>query len=172
MGLSLYYVDNKYIKYLQETEKDTRGFTHVPNMEYTNRTQKFICGVVLEIRGFQYYVLITSYNIQKPDNILINIKTDTIRPVKGSLRFNYMFPAPKECIEELIISHETDEKRRNLLNKELRFILNNETRIINKARQTYSKVTNKVNENMVKNSCDFKLLEQACLNYFVTESTI
>lgn len=165
MSLSLYYVDKDYIKYLQKVEEDARGFTHVPNMEYKDRNPKFICGVVLEIRGFQYYVPVTSYKIQQRDNILIRAESDRINPVKGSLRFNYMFPAPQVCITELIIAEEEDVKRRNLLNKELNFILENETKIINKARQTYSKVINKVNENIVRNSCDFKLLERAYIKY-------
>ena len=75
-----------------------------------------------------------------------------------------MFPAPSECVTELIISNES-EKRRNLLNKELKFVLDNESRIRNRAKQTYSKVINKVNNQIVANSCDFKLLEEACRNY-------
>ena len=169
MSLSLYYVDKKYIDYLQNIEKHVRGYTHVPNMDYGNREQKFICGVVLELRDFQYYVPVTSYSRKQPDNILIEVLSDRIKPVKGSLRFNYMFPAPRECITELIIANEPDSKKKNLLNKELNFILANEKRILNKARQTYSKVTNKVNDSITKNSCDFALLETACNNYIVHE---
>lgn len=33
------------------------------------------------------------------DNILIEISKDKWKPVKGSLRFNYMFPIPDECIK-------------------------------------------------------------------------
>lgn len=164
MSLSFYNVDKDYIYYLQYMETKKRGFTHVPNMEYENKEQKFICGIVLEINGMKYYVPVSSYKKQQKDNILINIIRDAKNPVKGSLRFNYMFPAPDECITELIISKE-EVKRRNLLNKELRFVLENEERIRNKAKQTYSKVKNQVNDNIVKNSCDFKLLEKACKNY-------
>ena len=138
MALSLYYVDKTYIEYLQNIERNSRGFTHVP---------------------------VTSYSKKQPDNILVEVSSDRIKPVKGSLRFNYMFPAPKECINKLIIANEPDSKRKSLLNKELNFILNNETRILNKAKQTYSKVTNKVNDFIVTNSCDFALLEVACNNY-------
>lgn len=167
MSLSLYYVDKKYIDYLKKIEMAARGYTHVPNMEYGNREQKFICGVVLELRDYQYYVPVTSYSKKQPDNILIEVPSDRIKPVKGSLRFNYMFPVPKECVTELIIANESDNKRKNLLNKELNFILANETRILNKARQTYSKVINKVNDYILRNSCDFTLLENACNDYIV-----
>ena len=153
--LSFYYVDKSYIDYLQKVETEARGFTHVPNMEYENREKKFICGVVLQIQGIQYYVPVTSYTQQHDDNILIEVPKDAYKPIKGSLRFNYMFPAPSECVTELIISNES-EKRRNLLNKELKFVLDNESRIRNRAKQTYSKVINKVNNQIVANSCDFK----------------
>lgn len=164
MSLSFYIVDKKYIDFLQAEEKSKRGFTHIPNMEYGNRQQKFICGVVLEIKEISYYVPISSYKKQQNDNILIEVSGDTHEPVKGSLRFNYMFPAPAQCVTELVISDE-EVKRRNLLNKELRFILDNESRIRNKAKQTYSKVINKFNDNIVKNSCDFSILECAYHKY-------
>lgn len=164
MALSFYTVDKAYIDYLQSAELQARGFTHVPNMEYSNREQKFTCGIALRIKDLNYYVPVFSYTKQQKDNILINISQDIKNPVKGSLRFNYMFPAPDSSITQLIISRE-EVKCRNLLNKELRFIQANETRIRNKAKQTYSKVINNVNENILKNSCDFSLLEHACKKY-------
>ena len=85
--LSFYYVDKSYIDYLQKVETEARGFTHVPNMEYENREKKFICGVVLQIQGIQYYVPVTSYTQQHDDNILIEVPKDAYKPIKGSLKF-------------------------------------------------------------------------------------
>jgi protein AbiQ len=166
MSLSFYYIDKEYAEYLQSQETKHRGFSHVPNMEYdSTRNQKFILGIVLNINGYDYYAPVSSYTKQQPDNILINIEGDATNKIKGSIRFNYMFPVPKILVTELIIKNETDFEKRNLLNKELNFCLDNEQRIINKARQTYSKVTNKFNDNIAKNSCDFKLLETVCEAY-------
>lgn len=92
MALSFYTVDKAYIDYLQSAELQARGFTHVPNMEYSNREQKFTCGIVLRIRDLNYYVPVSSYTKQQKDNILINISQDIKNPVKGSLRFNISFP--------------------------------------------------------------------------------
>ena len=163
--LSFYEVDKGYIEYLQKVETETRGFTHVPNMEYNDREQKFLCGIVLQVNECTYYVPVSSYKQKKPDNILIVLEDDKYNKVKGSLRFNYMFPVPDECVTEKIISNEQNVGRRIFLDRQLRFCIDNESTIKNKARQTYSKVVNKVNESIVNNACDFKLLEEACKKY-------
>ena len=128
-----------------------RDFTKVPNIEYPGNLPKFTCGVVLDVHEYKYYVPVSSYKMQKPDNILINIESERYNKVKGALRFNYMFPVPDECIKERIM--------------EWKFCNENEIRIRNKAKQTYSKVINKVNPSIVNNSCDFKLLERLCAEY-------
>lgn len=162
MALSFYDIDKEYVKYLQEGERNERGFTRVPNIEYPRNLPKFTCGVVLDVHGYKYYVPVSSYKMQKPDNILINIESERYNKVKGSLRFNYMFPVPDECINERIIA---DDPNKILLNLEWKFCNENETCIRNKAKQTYSKVINKVNPSIVNNSCDFKLLERLCAEY-------
>ena len=148
MALSFYDIDKDYVKYLQKEEMNERGFTKVPNIEYPGNLPKFTCGVVLDVHEYKYYVPVSSYKMQKPDNILINIESERYNKVKGALRFNYMFPVPDECI-----------------NLEWKFCNENEIRIRNKAKQTYSKVINKVNPSIVNNSCDFKLLERLCAEY-------
>lgn len=48
------------------------GISRVPNMEYGNlRKPKFLCGIVLQVNNIDYYVPVTSYTQQKPDNFLI-----------------------------------------------------------------------------------------------------
>lgn len=46
MALSFYDIDKEYVKYLQEGERNERGFTRVPNIEYPRNLPKFTCGVV------------------------------------------------------------------------------------------------------------------------------
>lgn len=172
MSLSFYYVDAKYVSYLQKVETGKRGFTHVPNVQYSaTRQQKFVVGIVLSINGFNYYAPVSSYKKQQKDNILITVDTDKHTKTKGSIRFNYMFPIPSECLQEIIISNIQDLQNKDLLNKEWKFCIDNETKIRNRAKQTYSKVSNKVSDNIVKNSCDFKLLELACLQYQMDNKT-
>ena len=152
MALSFYDIDKDYVKYLQKEEMNERDFTKVPNIEYPGNLPKFTCGVVLDVHEYKYYVPVSSYKMQKPDNILINIESERYNKVKGALRFNYMFSVPDECIKERIIA---DDPNKILLNLEWKFCNENEIRIRNKAKQTYSKVINKVNPSIVNNSCDF-----------------
>jgi hypothetical protein len=104
IALSFYDIDKDYVKYLQKEEMNERDFTKVPNIEYPGNLPKFTCGVVLDVHEYKYYVPVSSYKMQKPDNILINIESERYNKVKGSLRFNYMFPVPDECINERIIA--------------------------------------------------------------------
>jgi len=83
--LNFYTVDFDYVEYLQEAEKRSRGFSRVPNMEYTEgHKRKFLCGVVLQVNDIDYYVPVTSYKQQKPDNFLIAADNGK---VVSSLRF-------------------------------------------------------------------------------------
>lgn len=53
------------MRYLKEAEKAKRGFTRVPDVEYGNE-RKMVCGVVLEMNGYKYYVPISSYKKKNP----------------------------------------------------------------------------------------------------------
>ena len=69
---------------------EERGFTRVPDVEYQNE-RKMVCGVVLEINGYKYYVPVSSYKKKQPNNLLIQLDDDRFNQVKGSLHFNFMF---------------------------------------------------------------------------------
>ena len=123
MKLDFYDVDKNYIEFLQNAEFDARGYTCVPNMEYGNRNQKFLCGIVLKVGQFNYYVPVTSYKKQQSENILIKFEKDKKNPIKGSLRFNYMIPVPDEFIHVRKINAEPKLERRIFLAKQLRYII-------------------------------------------------
>ena len=52
--MDFYHIDEKYIKFLQQYEKQKRGVTKVPNIRYTDRN-KFAFGVVMQINGMNYF---------------------------------------------------------------------------------------------------------------------
>ncbi len=161
--LDFYCVDNRYVQYLKNAEQEKRGFTRVPNMDYTNGCKpKFLCGVVLKMNGINYYSPVTSYKIQKTDNFLI---LDSNQKVVSSLRFNYMFPVPRELVSQRSIDQEPDRAYRSLLSQELRYCIKNQKTIQCRAERTYRQVLLGKNPGLVVNSCDFLLLEQACLAY-------
>lgn len=161
--LNFYTVDLSYVAYLQHAETKKRGFTRVPIMAYAPpQHPKFLCGVVLQINDNDYYVPVSSYKEQKPDNFLIVAKNGK---TAGSLRFNYMFPVPKELVEVRQISSEQDPSYRALLAQELRYCIKNEETIRRLAKRTYCRVLLGKNPGLVTNSCDFPLLEERCAAY-------
>ena len=162
--LNFYTVDLDYVNYLKKVEQDKRGFSRVPNMEYGNlRKPKFLCGIVLQVNNIDYYVPVTSYTQQKPDNFLI--KADNGQ-VTSSLRFNYMFPIPKELVAERTIAGEPDRAYRALLAQELRYCIANQATIQHLAERTYKRVLLGKDQGLVANSCAFQLLEQECKPIF------
>lgn len=161
--LNFYTVNLAYVDYLKKAETDKRGFSRVPNMEYgKQRKPKFLCGIILHVNGQDYYVPVTSYKEQKPDNFLIKASNGQ---VVSSLRFNYMFPVPKNLVAERTIDKEPDRAYRALLAQELQYCIKNQEAIRNLAERTYKRVLLGKNPGLVANSCDFRLLEDACATY-------
>jgi len=117
---------------------------------------------VLCVNGVDYYVPVTSYKNKKPDNFLIYASNSR---VVSSLRFNYMFPVPSSLLTKRIILDEPDPAYRALLSQELSFCIKNQQEIQRLAERTYKRVMLGKDPGLVHNSCDFKLLEQACLFY-------
>lgn len=158
--LNFYVADSTYVAYLKEAEQAKRGFSRVPNMDYgANRKQKFLCGIVLQVNNIDYYVPVTSFREQKPDNFLI--KADNGKVV-SSLRFNYMFPIPAEAVSVRNIKGEPDRAYRSLLSQELKYCIKNQDKIQQLAERTYKRVLLGKNKGLVANSCDFALLENRC----------
>lgn len=165
--LNFYTVDLEYVSFLKKAELESRGFSRVPNMDYgEQRKAKFLCGVVLQVNDMKYYVPVTSYKQQKPDNFLIKAANGQ---VVSSLRFNYMFPVPDGLVSVRIIADEPDRAYRALLSQELRYCIKNQESIQHLAERTYKRVLLGKNPGLTANSCDFKLLEQACFTYLQKE---
>lgn len=158
--LNFYTVDLNYVQYLKDAENQTRGFSRVPNMVYGSfRKPKFLLGVVLNVNGVDYYVPVTSYKTKKPDNFLIHADNGA---VTSSLRFNYMFPIPKDMVSERVISSEPDAAYRSLLAQELRYCIKHQAEIQKLAERTYKRVLLGKDPGLVANSCAFTFLEGTC----------
>ncbi|MCL2053188.1 MAG: type III toxin-antitoxin system ToxN/AbiQ family toxin [Oscillospiraceae bacterium] len=162
-SLKFYTVDNDYVEYLKKAETEARGFSRVPDMIYGKANKpKFLCGIVLSVKSKDYYVPVTSYKHQKPDNFLILASSGD---VTSSLRFNYMFPVPKELVSMRVIPNEPDIKYRRLLVQELLYCESNQSKILFLAERTYKRVMLGKDKGLIANACDFKLLEEKCLEY-------
>ena len=161
--LDFYTIDLAYVSYLKQAELAKRGFSRVPNMEYgKERKQKFLCGVVLSVNDVEYYVPVSSFKEQKPDNFLIRADNGK---VVSSLRFNYMFPIPIGLASVRRIADEPDLAYRRLLAQELRYCIRHQEQIQKLAERTHRRVLLGKNPGLVLNSCDFGLLEESCKSW-------
>ena len=166
MEINFYYVSDEYIAYLKQVEKESRGYTCVPNTQYRSRN-KFLFGACFENNGVNYFVPI-SHQIKRGDNNII-MKT---KPKKGkllelgSLRFAYMIPVPRQCLRLLEINNISDYAQKRRVSDELAFCRRNIDSIKKQAEKTFTAITNSKNIKIIKNSCDFRLLEKAYIAYF------
>ncbi len=164
MDIRFYYINNEYIEYLKHTEIRERGFTCIPNVSYANR-EKFFYGAVLTTEDGIYYFVPISSQIKRDANSIV-IKTDDKKnKEKGTLRFAYMIPVPQQMLIPMDFSHENNPDRKRLLQKELAFCRKNRDKIRKQASKTYDSIVNAKSQKLKSNSCDFKLLEKACLEF-------
>ena len=159
--LDFYQVDAGYIAYL--LQHDSR----VPKVDYSavSEHNKFLCGIVLNVSGNDYFAPISSFRTPQRTNIII--KDDNGKDV-ASIRFSFMIPVPPGVVSIKRISDEPSQQYRILLNMELQFCRRNANAIRSRARFVYDSVTVKRDPLMVKNCCNFKILEVACDEYAKT----
>ncbi|MGN0606963.1 MAG: type III toxin-antitoxin system ToxN/AbiQ family toxin [Oscillospiraceae bacterium] len=165
MDIRFYFVNEKYIDYLKKYEIEHRGYTCVPNVTYANRN-KFVYGAVLNINNINYFVPVSSKIKKDQYSMLIETK-EKYNNIKGSLRFKYMIPIPNQCLLKLDIKTMIEPKRQSLVLNELAACRKNRDKIFRIAEKTYSDVTKYFSPGLKKNSCDFKLLEQAYIEYCI-----
>ena len=164
LKLFFYDVDPDYVTYLKNIEKNKRGFTRVPNVIYNNE-RKMVCGIVLEIAEYKYYVPISSYKKQQNNNILIKLNDDKYNQVKGSLRFNYMFPIHDKYIKKREFNESKSMGRKEFLRRQWVYCNLIIDEIRKMANKTYQEVVNGNDKILQNASCDFKLLEKAADEY-------
>lgn len=164
MELFFYDVDTDYVNYLKKVEMAARGFTRVPDIQYANET-KMVCGIVLEIKEYKYYVPLSSYKKQQKNNILIKLEDDAYNQVKGSLRFNYMFPVDDKYVYKRDFGLLQNARRKEFLRRQWVYCNTIANDIREMAQETYNDVIEGKDKGLIYASCDFKLLEEASQRY-------
>ena len=156
--LDFYEIDAEYISYLQTFEPK------VPHIDYseTSGHDRFMCGVVLSVNGYDYFAPISSFAVQQRTNIIIKNEKD--KPI-SSIRFSFMIPIPSDVATRKSIKSEPSAEYRRLLYLELRYCRKNTKTIYRMAKNIHSTVVNGKDPLMAKNCCDFSKLELACANY-------
>lgn len=161
--MNFYLINEEYLNFLRETdEKVMRGSSFY-------KEDKFTLGVVFKINSICYYAPVSSikeYQLKDKVNLKKECKK-TCFPIMGdrfgneeilsTVRLDFMFPVPESEIQTLIINNIKNSSR-NLIRKELNYILKNELVILKKAEEIYNKAV-KPTHYLHNKCCDFKKLE-------------
>ena len=163
--LNFYIINGDYINYLSQFEK---------HIAYNKNEKRPYIGVVIIVKEHYYFAPLFSPKQKHKtykDNLtffrIINTKT---KNDLGIIRFSDMIPVPQESVYLLDIKSKSYGYKR-LLSEQYSYINKPENRakIMEKAEKIYSIVTKNSKSKMSKFykdlSCNFKLLEEKCLEY-------
>ena len=153
--LKFYGVEENYVNYSKTIDKQIPDISY-----YTNN--KFVCGIVLNINGINYYAPISHTTHKFRTSKLIY---DNGVPI-SSIRFSFMFPAPKSVLTQKDFKQIRlqDKHYADVLAAEYKFCVTNESSILQKANSVYAIGCNKEHK-FNYTCCDFKKLESEYSKY-------
>ena len=157
MKLNLYSISDRYIRYLRKFDK--RIYDNKEEMKTYKR--KYL-GIVLTINELNYYIPMSSP--KKSDYIdldkkIIRKDTKTIIRIKrgkhlyGTLRISNMIPVPITELDPDVVSEEKDQKYKEVVLGELRYINNNSNKIIKYTKIVYEQKNEKYRYSIYKKYC-------------------
>jgi len=161
--LLFYVIDKNYIKYLSEFEN------HVSyNKDEKGHSRPYL-GIVLRIEEYNYFVPLYSYKKHyeryksNPSFFFVYDRKD--KPL-AIIKFSAMIPVPmqRDAIK-LLQYNEQDNKYKDLIAAEYRYINSNKEEIYKRANKMYIAVTRGKNNFLKTIACNFKLLEKKCIEY-------
>lgn len=175
MELKIVQIKDEYINYM-------RNF--FPNTIMDNKqnkrkhTRKYI-GIILKIDDFEYYVPLSSpkksdyekdgISIRKSNNIILRIINK--KKLVGTIKLNNMLPVLNSEVELYDINSESDEKYKQIILDEIRWIKRNYNIIVKNAKKLYdlknneSAIINEKNKKFFNSILNFKEAEVICLKY-------
>lgn len=161
--LLFYTVNKDYIKYLSKFEK------HVSYNKNENEHSRPYLGVVLRIECYQYFVPLYSYKEHyekyKNNSSFFFVYNRKKKPL-AIIKFSAMIPVPDNTnVVVLLKYNEQDEKYKDLISSEYRYINSNKKEIYKRANKMYTAVTKHNNSFLKTIACNFRLLEQKSLKY-------
>ena len=127
-------------------------------------------GILFEIEGCEYFALLSS---PKPKHKKMKNTIDFLKIKEGELgavNFNNMIPVQRNNYYIIDLNKQTEtleaEKYRNLLREQLMWLNSNYIQVKDKSYKLYKLYNSeRLPENIKKRCCNFKLLEEKCLNY-------
>ncbi len=159
--LKLYRVNIDYIKYLYEFDNKVQ---YNPNREDEYTARRPYLGIVLTINNLNYFVALEhprkQHQEMKNNPFIFKIHNGKY----GILGFNNMIPINEEELVKFDINKE-EPKYKQILISQYHFCNKHINEILDKANATYNKRTEGNNKFLNKVCCNFKLLEEKCLEY-------
>ena len=161
--LSFYTVDKNYIKYLSLYEE------HVSYNKNEIVHSRPYLGIVLKISNYNYFAPLYSYKkhyLKYKNNPSFFFIYDRKEKPLAIMKFSSMIPILNNSnVINVLNYNEQDKKYRDLISAEYRYINSHKDEIYKRANKMYIAVTKHKN-NFLKNiACNFKLLEDKCLDY-------
>lgn len=157
--LSFYDIDPSYVAWLQKTDNQ------VPNITY-HGNNKFLCGVVLNMNGVDYYAPISSNTkVYRTSYPIIDVSKGQ-NHILSTIRFCFMIPAEASVLtpKNFAAIQISDPSYAALLMKEWNYCASHEKDIKQKASQVYKIGTNPTHK-FYYTCCKFDKLEAIYRNY-------
>jgi len=161
--LKIVKVDSKYCDYLRKYDDKV-----CYNAGY-KELRPFI-GVLFTIDNCQYFAPLSS---PKPKHLKIKGNVDFLKldgGRLGAINFNNMLPVTNNNIVKIDLdkqcSTKSEERYMKLLKKQIYWLNRNSDKLYNKSKKLYDKyISGTLDENIVARCCNFKLLEEKCIEY-------
>lgn len=165
--LNFYVIDNNYINYLSQFDK---------HIAYNKNQKRPYIGVLILVEDYFYFAPLFSskpkHKTYKDNLSFFKIINKKNKSDLGIIRFSDMIPVPQECVSLLDIKSKSYTYKR-LLSEQYSYINipKNRMKILDKAKRLYNIVVksqeNKMSKFYKDLSCDFKLLEEKCIEYHI-----
>ena len=161
--LLFYIVKKEYVEYLSKYEE------HVSYNKENVRHSRPYLGIVLEIENYDYFVPLYSYKEhykKYKNNPSFFFVYDRKNNPLAIIKFSAMIPVPKTIEVTYLLNYEKqDDKYKNLVSAEYRYINSHKKEIYLRANKMYIAVTKHKNNFLKTIACDFKLLEEKSLDF-------
>lgn len=166
--MKLFHIDNNYIDYLKKFEPKIQNHSGITY----SKKRKYL-GILLEMNDCKYIAPLSSpkktdYN---PDGSIRKSIVPLIRithknKLLGTIKLNNMIPFYDEKVVMYYdLSKEDDKNYKALIINELEFIYTNKELIIKNAKKIYQQKEKELNIGYIKNTLNFKLLEEKAKKY-------
>jgi len=161
--INLVKIDTNYCDYLRMFDN------RVPYNKNKKELRPFV-GVLFKVGDCMYFAPLSS---PKPKHLKIKGNVDFLKldgGRLGAINFNNMLPVTNNNIVKIDLdkqcSTKSEERYMKLLKKQIYWLNRNSDKLYNKSKKLYDKyISGTLDENIVARCCNFKLLEEKCIEY-------